>query len=76
LSQSSSEDDYWPVPGSGGDETAVTTQHGTLFKVSAPGEGVIIQDSGTWFPDGHHRGMLRGLPSPETDAALCAAFGA
>jgi hypothetical protein len=69
-----STDSYWPVPGSGGDETAVLTQHGSNFKVSVPGAGVIIQDSGTWYPDGDHRGVLRGLPSPETAAALCAAF--
>jgi hypothetical protein len=74
LSAHFSDESYWPVPGSGGDDTAVTTQHGASFKVSAPGAGVIIQDSGTWFPDGEHRGILKGLPSPETDAALCAAF--
>ena len=67
---------YWPVPGSGGDETAVVTEHGSNFKIRAPGAGVIIQDSGTWYPDGEHRGLFRGLPSPETDAALCAALGA
>src|SRR5262245_25084956 len=71
-----STDSYWPVPGSGGDETAVLTQHGSSFKIRASGAGVIIQDSGTWYPDGEHRGLLRGLPSPETDAALCAALGA
>jgi hypothetical protein len=71
-----STDSYWPVPGSGGDDTAVLTQHGSNFKISAPGAGVIIQDSGTWYPDGEHHGLLRGLPSPETEAALCAAFGA
>lgn len=70
-----STDSYWPVPGSGGDETAVSTNHGSNFKISAPGAGVIIQDSGTIYPDGEHRGLLRGLPSPETAAALCAAFG-
>jgi hypothetical protein len=69
-----STDSYWPVPGNGGDETAVTTDHGSNFKVSAPGVGVIIQDSGSVYPDGTHRGLLRGLPSPETAAALCAAF--
>lgn len=67
-------DDYWPVPGSGYD-AAVSTVHGSNFKISAPGAGVIIQDSGTWYPDGEHRGVLRGLPSDETAAALCAAFG-
>jgi hypothetical protein len=75
-SENFSTDSYWPVPGSGGDDTAVVTQHGSNFKISAPGAGVIIQDSGTWYPDGEHRGLLRGLPSPETAAALCAAFGA
>jgi hypothetical protein len=71
-----STDSYWPVPGSGGDETAVLAQHGSNFRISAPSAGVVIQDSGTWYPDGEHRGLLRGLPSPETAAALCAAFGA
>jgi hypothetical protein len=71
-----SEESFWPVPGSGGDDTAISTEHGSNFKISAPGAGVIIQDSGTWYPDGEHRGLLRGLPSPATDAALCAAFGA
>jgi hypothetical protein len=69
-----SDDSYWPVPGSGGDETAVTTEHGGSFRVRAPGVGVIIQLAGTFYPDGEHRGVLRGLPSPATDATLCSAF--
>ena len=76
VTASYSENSYWPVPGSGGNETAGATSHGSNFKVSGRGSGVIIQDSGTWFPDGEHRGLLRGDPSPETEAALCAAFGA
>jgi len=62
------------VPGSGGDETATTTAHGSSFKVMQPGGGVLIQVSGITYPDGTHRGLLRGNPSPEMDAALCAAL--
>jgi hypothetical protein len=65
---------YWVVPGD--DSTATSTDHGSNFKLSAPGVGVLAQDSGTAFPDGSHRGLLRGAPSPETAAALCAVLAA
>jgi hypothetical protein len=74
LSAHESSNSYWVVPGSGGDETATTTYHGSSFKVTAPGGGVLIQISGSTYPGGVHRGVLRGEPSPETATTLCAAL--
>jgi len=72
LTANQSSTSYWVVPGSGGDETATTTFHGSNFKVTASGVGVIVQDAGIGFPDGSHRGLLRGGETPETAAAVCA----
>jgi len=74
LSAHESSNSYWVVPGSGGDDTATTTYHGSSFKVTAPGDGVLIQLSGITYPDGAHRGVDRGEPSPETATTLCAAL--
>jgi len=65
---------FWSVPGD--DSTATETHHGSDFKVSAPGFGVIAHGAGLSYPDGTHRGVARFIEDPQVAAALCEALTA
>jgi len=64
----------WTTPGD--DSTAVdTSSSGNDFKVSAPGFGVILHDTGLIDADGTHHGVTAEFPfTPEVKAAICAAL--
>jgi hypothetical protein len=62
---------FWAVPGD--NSTTSETDHGSDFKVSAPGFGVIFYDAGITYPDGSHHGVTPSF-TPEAGATLCAAL--
>jgi hypothetical protein len=63
----------YPTPGD--TSTALETIHGSDFKVSAPGFGVILHNAGVTYPDGTHHGIIGEIPfTPDVVAELCAAL--
>lgn len=62
---------FWAVPGD--NSTTSETDHGSDFKVSAPGFGVVFHDAGLTSPDGTHHGITPSF-TPEAEVALCAAL--
>jgi hypothetical protein len=64
----------WTTPGD--DSTAVDTRSsGSDLRLSAPGFGVILHDTGLALPDGTHHGLSAQIPvTPEVAATLCAAL--
>lgn len=64
---------FWTVPGD--DSTTLETDHGSDFKASAPGFGVVVHDAGLTYPDGSHHGVSPSF-TPEAGVALCAALTA
>jgi hypothetical protein len=64
----------WSIPGD--DSTAIDTSvSGNDFKISAPGFGVILHDTGHTYPNGTHHGVTAHIPfTPQVAAMLCAAL--
>jgi hypothetical protein len=64
----------WTTPGD--DSTQVDTRSsGSDFRLSAPGFGVILHDTGLYLLDGTHHGLSAQIPvTPEIAATLCAAL--
>jgi hypothetical protein len=66
--------DEYAVPGD--ESSALTTSHGSGFKVSAPGVGVIVHIAGLELPDGTHHGVFRVVEDAASAAKLCDALTA